>query len=147
MKHDHPAHIQKMINSEKPDLNQLAGKYELDLLVLLGSYGTENFEPGQSDIDIAFLSRKKLQQNEYFQLIRDLSTFFHYSKLDLIDLCRTSGLLKFEIADTGRLLFQSKQGLFERYRLFCLRYYYDTMKFRTLKKEFFQEQMGELRDE
>lgn len=130
----------------KPDLELLAGKYELDLLALLGSYGTEHFHPGRSDIDIAFLSRKQLQTDDYLQLMEELSALFQYDRLDLIDLQRASGLLKYEIADKGRLLFHSKEGFFERYRLYCLRYYYDTAKFRTLKRECFQEQLGALRD-
>jgi predicted nucleotidyltransferase len=130
----------------RPGLEHLAVKYELDLLVLLGSYGTGHFDPGRSDIDIAFLSRNQLHQDDYLQLMGDLSAFFQYDKLDLIDLKRASGLLKYEIADKGRLLFHSKEGFFERYRLYCLRYYYDTAKFRALKKVYFQEQLGALRD-
>lgn len=76
----------------------------------------------------------------------ELSTFFQYGKLDLIDLKKASGLLKFEVADKGRPLFQKAEGFFERYRLYCLRYYYDTAKFRALKKKYLQEQLGALRD-
>ncbi len=147
MEHDRNDFLQSLISSRKQQLIDLAGAYELDLLVLLGSYGTQNFASGISDIDLAFLSRKKLQINEYLQLVKDFSGFFEYDKLDLIDLQHASGLLKFEIADKGRLLFQSKQGFFERYRLYCLRYYYDTSKFRKLKKQLFREQLGVLRDE
>ena len=86
-----------------------------------------------------------MQPDEYLQLIRDLSAFFQYDRLDLIDLRRASGLLKFEIAGKGRVLFQSKPDFFERYRLYFLRYSYDTAKFRTLKKEFFKEQLGALK--
>lgn len=145
MKREHNAFNLKRISYEKPALAVLAGKHELDLLILLGSYGTRYFQPGRSDIDIAFLPGKELQRDEYLQLIRDLSAFFQYDRLDLIDLRRASGLLKFEIAGKGRVLFQSKPDFFERYRLYCLRYYYDTAKFRTLKKEFFKEQLGALK--
>ncbi len=147
MEHDYDSFMQNFISSRKQQINRLAGKYELDLLVLLGSYGTANFEPGRSDIDLAYLSRRKLQGNQHLQLLSDFSVFFEYDRLDLIDLRRASGLLKFEIADKGRLLFESEQGFFERYRLYCLRYYYDTLKFRNLKKDLFREQLGVLRNE
>ncbi len=147
MEHDHDSFLQNFISSRKQQLNRLAGKYELELLVLLESFGTISFEPGKSDIDLAYLSRKKLQVNEYLQLFKDFSLFFEYDKLDLIDLRHASGLLKFEVADKGRLIFQSELGFFERYRLYCLRYYYDTLKFRKLKKNIFREQLGVLRDE
>ena len=131
----------------KPGLGRLALKYELDLLVLLGSYGTKHFLPGRSDIDIAFLSGKQLQPDEHLRLMADLGALFHYDRLDLIDLRKASPLMKFEIADKGRLLFHSEEGYFERYRLYCLRYYYDTAKFRAMKAEYLQEQLGVLRNE
>lgn len=131
----------------KPGLEQLAVKYKLDLLVLLGSYGTKHFLPGRSDIDIAFLSRKQLQPDEYLQLMAELGVLFHHDRLDLIDLQKASPLLKFEIAAKGRLLLQSEEGFFERYRLYCLRYYYDTAKFRAMKAEYFREKLGVLRNE
>lgn len=147
MEKDHDSFLQNFISSRKQQLNRLAEKHELELLVLLGSYGTVSFKPGKSDIDLAYLSRKKLQVNEHLELIRDFCVFFEYDKLDLIDLRHASGLLKFEVADKGRLLFQSEQGFFERYRLYCIRYYYDTLKFREMKKNYFREQLGVLRDE
>ena len=136
--------IYKNINIE--DLTFLAKKYNLALLVLLGSYGTENFKTGESDIDIAFLAGTALQGNRCMQLLNDLSMLFEYGNIDLIDLKKASGLLKYEIADKGRLLYESKNGFFLRYSLYCLRYYYDTKKFRVLKKEYFQEKLGVLLD-
>lgn len=133
--------------SGEAEIRRLAGKYELDLLVLLGSYGTKHFVPGRSDIDIAFLSREKLRTDDYLQLMMDLSALFQHERLDLIDLGKASGLLKYEVAAKGRLLFHCREGYFERYRLYCLRYYYDTAKFRLLKREYFQEQLGALQDE
>lgn len=132
---------------DKAAIRRLAGKYDLDLLVLLGSYGTEHFAPGRSDIDLAFLSRKRLQSDEHLQLIMELSALFQHGKIDLIDLEKASGLLKYEVATRGRSLFHSKKGFFERYRLYCLRYYYDTAKFRVLQKEYFHEQLRVLKDE
>ena len=135
------------VGSGETEIRRLAGKYELDLLVLLGSYGTKHFTPGRSDIDIAFLSRKELRSDGYLQLMMDLSALFQYERLDLIDLGKASGLIKYEVAAKGRLLFHIREGYFERYRLYCLRYYYDTAKFRLLKREQFQERLGALKDE
>lgn len=132
---------------EKAGLKKLAEKHGIDLFLLLGSYGTRHFYPGRSDIDIAFLSREKLLADDYLLLVAELSALFQYEKIDLIDLGKVAGLLKYEVADKGRLIYQRKAGLFERYTLYCLRYYYDTAKFRLLKKEHFQEQLGALKDE
>ncbi len=77
----------------------------------------------------------------------DLGLLFQHGRLDLIDLRKASPLLKFEIADKGRLLFHSEECYFEQYRLYCLRYNYDTAKLRAMKAECFQEQLGVLRNE
>lgn len=133
-------------NINMKELNCLAQKYNLDLLVLLGSYGTNDFKTGESDIDIAFLAGTALQGNRCIQFLNDLSIIFQYGKIDVIDLKKASGLIKHEIAKKGRVLYESKTGLFKRYSLYCLRYYYDTKKFRKLKKEYFQEKLGVLLD-
>lgn len=123
---------------------EIAEKFQLNLLILIGSYGTDDFRPGESDIDLAFLSDNSRDQQ--LDLINELSRTFKYSKIDLIDLQKASGLLKYEVANKGRLLYEQSEGFFERYKLYCYRYYYDTQKFRQLKKEYFQEQLGVLMD-
>ena len=128
-------------------MQELAKRFQLNLLVLLGSYDTGNFRPGESDIDIAFLSEDLKDMRRQLELINELSRIFRYSKIDLIDLQKASGLLKYEVANKGRILFERSEGLFERYKLYCYRYYYDTYKFRQGKKEFFQEQLEVLLDE
>ena len=50
----------------------------------------------------------------------ELSALFQHGKIDLIDLEKAPGLLKYEVATRGRSLFNSEKGFFERYRLYCL---------------------------
>jgi predicted nucleotidyltransferase len=130
----------------KLDLVPLAIKFKLRLIVILGSYGTESFQMGESDIDIAILAETSLTPRDYLEIVNNTSRLFGYSKIDLIDLSRASGLLKYELATKGRLLFERQIGEFERYRLYCLRYYYDTNKFRELRKKYFDDQLGVLLD-
>lgn len=120
---------------------ELAKRFQLNLLILLGSYDTGDFRPGESDIDIAYLGDDIKDIKRQLEFMNELSRIFKYSKIDLIDLQKASGLLKYEIAVKGRVLFERSEGLFERYKLYCYRYYYDTDKFRQGKKEFFREQL------
>ncbi|MBS4025542.1 MAG: nucleotidyltransferase domain-containing protein [Clostridia bacterium] len=124
----------------------LAEKFQLSLLVLIGSYDTSEFRSGESDIDIAFISDDTKYASRQLELANDLCRIFKYSKIDLIDLQKASGLLKYEVATKGRLLYEQSEGFFERYKLYCYRYYYDTYKFRQGRKEYFQEQLGVLLD-
>lgn len=120
----------------------IAEKYHLDLLVVFGSYGTADFHYGESDIDVAFLAGEKLSGKEVLELVNNLTSIIKYSKIDLVDLSKASGLLKYEVASKGRKIYERQEGLFERYSLYCYRYYYDTHKFRQLRKEYLQDKLG-----
>lgn len=119
-------------------------KYKIELMVIFGSYGTEEFKAGESDIDLAFLTSIPLSENCILNLVNEFSSIIKYSNIDFIDLNRASGLLKYEIASKGRLVYEKKRGLFERYSLYCYRYYYDTHKFRVLRQEYFENKLKEL---
>lgn len=122
-------------------------KYDIDLMVIIGSYGTDRFIYGESDIDIAFLTKIPLKQAQYMELINDLSAVVKYSKLDLINLNHASALLKYELASKGKLIYEREKGLFIKYSLYACRYYYDTDKFRVLRHQYFEEKLGELINE
>ncbi|MBU7005985.1 type VII toxin-antitoxin system MntA family adenylyltransferase antitoxin [Phosphitispora fastidiosa] len=131
----------KVQEKTQEKMQELAQRFQLNLLVLLGSYAAGDFRQGESDIDLAYLGDEIKGIERHLELINELSRIFEYSKIDLIDLQKASGLLKYEIAVKGRVLFERSEGLFERYKLYCYRYYYDTDKFRQGKKEFFREQL------
>lgn len=135
--------LKNIINKNKSFLK----KYKIELIVLIGSYGTSDFKHGESDIDIAFLTSSPLEDSQLLSFINEFSSIIKYSNIDLIDLRFASGLLKFEVATKGRLIFEKEEGFFARYSLYCYRYYYDTQKFRNLRREYLEEkleQLGEL---
>lgn len=130
---------QKLANNKK-----FLNKYHLELLVFIGSYGTNEYIPRESDMDIAFLSNSPLNESQTLNLLNEVSSLIKCSNLDLINLTFASGLLKYKVAAAGRLIYEKKQGLFERYKLYCYRYYYDTKKFRQMRREYFEKKMEEL---
>ncbi|NLL19882.1 MAG: nucleotidyltransferase domain-containing protein [Clostridia bacterium] len=128
-------------------VQEIAKAFGLKLVVLFGSYETEDFKPGVSDIDLAFLSHDILTESQYLSLINAFSRYFRYSKIDLVDLHKASGLLKYQIAAHGRLLYEEEEGCFFRYSLYCIRYYYDTAKFRQRRQAYFAQQLEEMANE
>ncbi|MGF7184932.1 putative nucleotidyltransferase [Desulfitispora alkaliphila] len=126
-------------------IKQIAEKYQLELLILIGSYGTDDFKSGESDIDIAYLTENPLSVNDKLAFLNDISQFYQYSKIDLIDLQKAAGLLKYKVAIEGRPIYEQYAGQFDRYYLYCLRYYYDTEKFRKLRSKYLEEQLEALR--
>lgn len=85
----------------------------LRLLVLHGSRarGTAH---GLSDWDFAYLSDPDFDPDA---LLARLSEELASDSIDLADLSRASGLLRFKAASDGFLLFEREPGLFDRFRL------------------------------
>jgi predicted nucleotidyltransferase len=85
----------------------------LRLLVLHGSRarGTAH---GLSDWDFAYLSDADFDPDA---LLARLSEELASDSVDLADLSRASGLLRFKVAGDGLLLFERDPGLFDRFRL------------------------------
>jgi len=92
--------------------------------VYFGSYQTE-FYNSESDIDIAYLSARILSPDEKMQLLEDLIKFHRKSEIDLVDLIKAEPVLRYEIAVNGRVFYEREQGLFERYRLFYIKRFYE----------------------
>ncbi|NJD04143.1 MAG: hypothetical protein FIA99_16470 [Ruminiclostridium sp.] len=105
-------------------INEIAEKYNIEFLVHFGSFQTE-FYKRESDIDIAFLSGKQLDIDRQVKLLEDLVVFHRKSEMDLVDLRKAEPILRYEIAKSGRVLFEKEKGLFERYSLFYIKRFYE----------------------
>ena len=105
---------------KKERLNEIAEKYNIELLVYFGSYGTE-FYNNASDIDIAFLSAEHLSIQEKLELLEDLIHYHKKSEIDLVDLRTADPVLRHEIAVNGRVLYEKEDNLFERYSSFYIK--------------------------
>lgn len=134
-----------MLELEKK-IQNMAGRFGIKLVVLIGSYQTEAFKQGESDVDVAVLFRSNLTPDRRLELLNELSRIFEYHKIDLIDLNRATGLLKYEVSTTGRAVYEESEGFFLRYSLYCLRYYYDTKKFRLGREDSLNRALGGLTD-
>lgn len=116
-------------------LEEIIKEYYIRLFVYFGSYKTDDYIDGRSDIDIAFLSDRHLIPEEKNNLLKDLIIYHKKSEIDLVDLEKANGLLRFEIISNGKLLYEKFQGLYLQYQLYCARYYYDTAHFRKQRNQ------------
>lgn len=106
------------------NINGIAEEYSLKLLIYFGSYGTSLYN-NDSDIDIAFLSVDSLSESEKIKLLEDLIKIHRKSEIDLVDLRTAEPILRYEIAVNGRVLYEKEEYLFERYRLFYIKRFYE----------------------
>ncbi len=103
---------------------------ELELLVLFGS-AVKGRARSRSDIDLGVRCGGPADLDAlYLAIAPRLGT----DRLDLVDLRRADPLLAFEVARTGRLLFERQPGVFRRFQSLASRRYCDTAKLRHAQR-------------
>lgn len=105
-------------------INEIAKRYDMEFMVYFGSYKTEYYNR-DSDIDIAYLSVEQLDADKHIKFFEDLVLLHRKTELDLVDLRISEPLLKFEIAKTGKVLYEKEKGLFERYSMYYIKKIYE----------------------
>lgn len=133
-----------MVQVRRPGLEEIVARYALRLLIYFGSYGTEHYDPRRSDIDIAYLSARDLGFDALDDFLRDLMLYHEKGDIDLVDLKKAGPLLKYVVATEGRLVYEEREGFFEEYRVYCLRYYYDTRHLRQQAHTTFHQRLEAL---
>lgn len=97
-------------------LEDLAGKYQLDLILMFGSRATGDVHLG-SDTDIAVYGRRILSETEKIQLICELCNVFCTDDIDLVDLRTASPFLKKEVLKNYKILLQRDAMLLHQLEL------------------------------
>ncbi len=116
-----------------PAFADLCQRHRLELVALFGSVATGKARP-DSDIDLAvLLDNAALDADEgrsaATALIRDILTFLGTSRVDLVILNRADSLLRFQVARTGRPLYQRERGAFADFCSLALRQHEDSKVF------------------
>lgn len=126
------------------DFNTFCREHGISLAILFGSQATGR-AVRESDIDIAVW----LEQSEMLkdvpgtararkQLMRDLVNYFETDKIDLVLLNHASPLLKFQVARTGKPVYQKKPGIFAGFCSLALREHNDAGVFYRATEAYLQ---------
>jgi len=127
----------------KISIEEIAIKYDLELIVIFGSYGTKRYNELESDIDIAVLPCKDNFDFILKDLLRDLMIYFNKGNIDIVNLKTVNLLLKQQIAENGKKLYEKKQGLYD----LCMNYYLKLfMENSKYYKEYINETLKELKE-
>lgn len=103
---------------------------EVELVVLFGSAGTGR-GGARSDVDVAVRCDAAADLDALYLL---LAPRLASHRLDLVDLRRAGPLLAFEVARTGRVLFERDPGAFRTFQALASRRYCDTEKLRRAQR-------------
>ncbi|MDK2917593.1 MAG: uncharacterized protein PWQ37_326 [Candidatus Petromonas sp.] len=127
------------------NLKSIIKKYKIILLVTFGSFNTDRFT-SNSDIDIAFKSKKSLSKDDKLNLINDFITYFKRDKIDLVDIRSAEPLLLYEIACNGKVLYEEDNS-FLNFKLYASFRYADTKHLRQARKIYLNELIRDLEKE
>ena len=98
----------------------------LQLVLLFGSAASCKTHK-KSDVDLAFLFNTPV---DLLSLTNKVIRLMHSDAVDVIDLRRTSPLLKFTALKNGLLIYEKTPGLFNSFYSLAFRMYVDTKKLR-----------------
>ncbi|NCO42801.1 MAG: hypothetical protein COZ06_34255 [Armatimonadetes bacterium CG_4_10_14_3_um_filter_66_18] len=124
-------------------LRQVASRYELDLIVLFGSYAKGRAHD-DSDVDLAVRTTRpdygargpEEEARWEMDLFADLGGAVAAPEgIDLVLLNRADSTLLFEVAREGAPLFQTDRDAFHRFRSLAARRFYDDAKHRRWGRE------------
>ena len=111
---------------------------DLELVVLFGSVARGRAGAG-SDLDLGVRCSTSADLDELYGV---LAPRLGTSRLDLVDLRRAGPLLAFEIARSGRVLFERRPGAFREFQSLASRRYCDTAKVRAAQRRAIQVFLG-----
>jgi predicted nucleotidyltransferase len=111
-----------MVELAPADVDEIRRQFpELRLLVLHGSRARGDAHSG-SDWDFAYQAESSLDELALRALLADR---LRTDELDLLDLGRAGGLVRYRAARDGKVVFERGTGEFERFRLEAVRFWLD----------------------
>lgn len=93
----------------------------LQLFLLVGSRARDEARP-DSDWDFAYLGDDRIDQ---FELLADLCRVLQTDKVDLADLGRAGGLLRYRAAKDALVLYERRSGCFREFWLAAVGFWCD----------------------
>lgn len=111
-----------MSETEERTVTELAQGFPgLDLFLLFGSRARGD-DHSESDWDFAYLAGPGFDPDD---LLAKLVLLLDTDRIDLVDLRRANGLLRYRAAAEGRLLFASRPELFDRFWFEAVSFWWD----------------------
>ena len=113
-------------------IRDIAKKYDIALIALFGSRARGDFRD-DSDADIAYLGNRGLSLEDEARLAMDITEELK-SRVDLVDIRKSSPLLRYHVFKEGKPLYEKESGFFTEGFLRALRIYYETIPLYQAKR-------------
>ena len=131
-----------MTSEGKEKIKGVAKRQNLALVALFGSQ-TSGFTHKESDVDIAYLSDKKLSFEEEVILNADLISVFQNDKISLVNFKKAPPLLLKQIVSNAVVLYEKRPHLFTEMFLYALRMYEEAAPLFALREHYLARKINE----
>lgn len=125
-------------------LRDLARRYNLELVLLFGSRVTGQVHK-ESDYDIGYVSRQKLDLDDEGRLINDLMPIVGVGDeraINLVNIKKAKPLLLFAITSSCQVLYEKEPAVFARLRAYAFKQYIETKPLYEEKARRLREAIG-----
>lgn len=117
---------------DKNKIENIARKHGLTLVVLFGSQAT-GLTHKNSDIDVGYLATGVLDYREHYEITEALIQIFRIKDVELVNLENVSPDMNKQVTDEGIVLFESENGIFDKFVMNSQRRYIETKPLREYR--------------
>ena len=121
----------------------MAKRFSLRFIVLFGSAARGKMHE-ESDIDVGVLTDHPMTSSNRLKLWYELSILFQ-ADIDLAVLNHPNPLFGFRVANEAKILFEKEPRVWENWKSYAVRHYWDTAKFRQDLQERLSERVKRVR--
>jgi len=125
-------------------IQEIAQKYDLRLVLLFGSQVDGKQLHNESDFDVAYLSRRKLDLMEEARMMTEMAPYLHSDNIDLVNLKNATPLLYYAVFDKCQVLFQEDEMLFPTLRIYAFRKFVEMQPIYELKHQRLKEKYSKI---
>jgi predicted nucleotidyltransferase len=136
----------KLTKTQQIQINKIGKKYDLKFIIIHGSYATGTAHKG-SDLDIAVLSKKKIDFDTLLKIHTDLASILgdnEERELDLKSLHQTSIAFRY-YATRDSVLIYGNQTEFHNFQAYAYRAYIDNKSFFNLQDKLIRLRLNHLK--
>jgi len=119
-------------NEQKNKIAEIAKRHKLALVVLFGSQATGHTHR-RSDVDIGYVADKEIDYRENYEISMEMARIFKNPDVELVNIYNVAPDFKKQIADTGIVLYDGNESVFDLFKIHANRIYMETKSLRDYR--------------
>lgn len=128
----------QLTDNQIEKINNIAKSYDLKLLLLFGSRVSQ-FLNKESDFDVAYLPKKKVDFQSEYRLNYELTKVFGSDRVDTVDLEKSPPLLTQQIFQSHQILFCSDRKVYNLYKIYAFKRFIEAAPLFRLRDELIKD--------